>query len=79
MVDAMAPNAPNGATFMMTATIPNNTGTRPSMKANIGRAARAQALQRESEQHREQQDLKNFAFGERVDDGRRDDVEQETR
>ena len=40
------------------------------------RAASAKTVQREAEQHREQQHLQNFAFRERVDDGGRNDVEQ---
>ena len=68
---------PSGANFMITATMPNSTCDRPSMQPKHRRAARAQALQRESKQHREQQDLQNLAFGESVDHRGRDDVEQE--
>ena len=41
------------------------------------RAAAAEPVQREAEQHREQQHLQDLALGERVDDGGGDDVEQE--
>ena len=41
------------------------------------RAAAAEPVQREAEQHREQQHLQDLALGERVDDGGRDDVQQE--
>jgi hypothetical protein len=42
-----------------------------------GCPAAAELVQREAEQHREQQHLQDLALGERVDDGVRDDVEQE--
>jgi hypothetical protein len=40
-------------------------------------AALAQVLQREGEQHGEEQHLQDFAFGERAHDRGRDDVQEE--
>ena len=68
MVNAIAPNAPIGATFMMKPTMANSTCEAFSIKSNTSVAPAAELVQREAEQHREQQHLQDLALRERVDD-----------
>ena len=67
MVNAIAPNAPIGASFMMMPTIANSTCDGLLDQIEHQRAAAAEAVQAEAEQHREQQHLQDLALGERVD------------
>ena len=77
IVNAIAPNAPSGAAFMMNPTMTKNADDSRSMNADERCAGRAEALEREAEQHRDQQHLQNVALRERVHDARRNDVEHE--
>ena len=70
IVNAIAPNAPIGATFMMTPTMANSTCEVFSIMSNTQRAAAAELVQREAEQHGDQQHLQDLALGERIDDRR---------
>ena len=47
------------------------------MSSNSRGATPARHVQREAEQHGEQQHLQDVALGERIDDARRNDVQQE--
>ena len=77
IVKAIAPKAPIGATFMMKPTIANSTCELFSMKSNTSVPRPPKLVQREAEQHREQQHLQDLALGEGVDHRARDHVEQE--
>ena len=67
IVNAIAPNAPIGATFMMMPTMREQHVRGLLDEVEHQRAAAAEAVQREAEQHREQQHLQDLALGERVD------------
>ena len=77
MVNAIAPKAPSGASFMMMPTMPKNTCAVWSMMLQQRLAALAQELEREGEQDREEQHLQDLALGEGADHGGRDDVQEE--
>ena len=62
---------------MMKPTIANSTCENFSMKSNTSVPRPPKLVQREAEQHREQQHLQDLALGEGIDHGVRDDVEQE--
>ena len=79
IVAAIAPNAPIGAVFMMMPTMPNSTLRQPFDELEHRRAGLAGRVEREAEEHREQQHLQDVGPGERVDDARRNDAEQEIR
>ena len=68
MVNAIAPNAPIGATLMMIADDREQHVRDLLDEVEHQRAAAAELVQREAEQHREQQHLQDLALGERVDD-----------
>ena len=79
MVKAIAPNAPIGAAFMMMPTIAEKHVRGLVDEAEQRLAALAEHVQREGEQHGEEQHLQDLALGEGADHGVGDDVHAGTR
>ena len=77
MVNAMAPKAPIGATFITMPTMPKKTCAVWSMMPSSGLPRSPSAVQREGEQDGEEQHLQDLALGEGADHGGRDDVHEE--
>ena len=77
MVNAIAPNAPIGATRISMLIIRNSACENWSMIAEQVAPALAEMQQRDAEQHREEQHLKDLSARECADNRVRDDVQQE--
>ena len=75
-VNAMAPKAPIGARRITIPTMANRARELID-DGDDGRDDRAERQRRETEEHGEEQHLQDLAARERVDDGVRDDVQQE--
>ena len=65
-VNAIAPNAPMGATIMMIPTIRKSAFERTSNTFSAGRAV-AQRAQRDAEQHGDEHHLQHLALDERLE------------
>ena len=76
-VNAIAPNAPIGASRMIMPTIANSASDAAGSDSTSGAAGGPILQQRQAEEHREQQHLQHVSARERADDGVGNDIQQE--
>ena len=77
IVNAIAPNAPIGASFMIKPTMRKKMWLTMSMRRSTGSPCEPKCLQAEGEQDREEQDLEDFTGRKGTNNRRWNDLHQE--